>query len=229
MRYSVIIPTLNESATISYALEQLLRSIEYLSEVEIIICDGGSADDTLKRAAQYPVTIVNSNKGRATQMNTAAQHSIGDWLVFLHADTRLPDDWMSLIDRSSALWGHFEIRLSGRHWLLRVVEKLMNLRSRNTAIATGDQALFFRRDFFNQLGGFPAIPLMEDIAVCKLARKLQSPACINQPAITSSRRWEQKGILRTIFLMWTLRLGYWLGVKPATLHRFYYPQDRHEQ
>ncbi len=223
MRFSIIIPTLNESSNLRSALQHLLDSIEYLSEVEIIISDGGSSDDSMQLAAQYPVILINTAKGRACQMNAGAEHSTGEWLVFLHADTRLPDSWMSLIESSDTLWGRFDIRLSGSHWMLRIVEKAINLRSRKTSIATGDQALFFQRDFFNQLGGFPNIPLMEDIAISNTARKITTPACIRQAAITSSRRWEQKGILRTILLMWMLRLAYWLGIKPGTLHRIYYP------
>ncbi len=223
MRFSIIIPTLNESSNLCYALEQLLDSIECLSEVEIMISDGGSSDDTIQLATQYPVKLINAAKGRARQMNAGAQHSTGDWLVFLHADTRLPDNWMALIARTESTWGRFDIRLSGSHWMLRIIEKAINLRSRKTSIATGDQALFFQRDFFNQLGGFPDIPLMEDIAMSSQARKISTPACIRQVAITSSRRWEQNGILRTILLMWMIRFAYWLGIKPDTLRRIYYP------
>jgi rSAM/selenodomain-associated transferase 2 len=223
MRFSIIIPTLNESSNLRYALDHLLGSIEYLSEVEIIISDGGSGDDTIKLATHYPVNLIHAEKGRASQMNAGVEHSIGDWLVFLHADTRLPDNWMELIETSEKPWGRFDIRLSGSHWMLRIIEKAINLRSRKTSIATGDQALFFRRDFFKQLGGFPDIPLMEDIAITSQARKRSEPCCIRQVAITSSRRWEQKGILRTMLLMWVLRFAYWLGIKPDTLHRFYYP------
>jgi rSAM/selenodomain-associated transferase 2 len=223
MHFSIIIPTLNESSNLRYALEQLLSSIEGLAEVEIIISDGGSSDDSIQLATQYPVKLINTEKGRARQMNAGAEHSSGDWLVFLHADTQLPDNWMALIARSESSWGRFDIRLSGSHWILRVIEKAINLRSRITSIATGDQALFFQRDFFNQLGGFPDIPLMEDIAMSSQARKISAPACIRQVAITSSRRWEKNGILRTILLMWMLRFAYWLGIKPDTLHRIYYP------
>ncbi len=223
MRFSIIMPTLNESSNLRYALEHLLSSIEYFSEIEIIICDGGSNDDTIKLATQYPIDLIHTAKGRARQMNAGVEHSIGDWLVFLHADTRLPDDWTALIEESKTPWGRFDIRLSGSHWMLRVIEKAINLRSRKTSIATGDQALFFQRDFFKQLGGFPDIPLMEDIAITSKARKVIKPNCISQVAITSSRRWEQKGILRTILLMWILRFAYWLGIKPDTLHRIYYP------
>jgi len=222
MQFSIIIPTLNESGALAFALKGLLADIEYLSQIEIIVCDGGSDDDTLEQARGFPVQIINAQRGRASQMNAGAQQALGDWLLFLHADTRLPSGWMQLVQASTSDWGRFDVRLSGRHWLLRLVERAMNLRSCRTAVATGDQAMFFRNDFFQRLQGFPEIPLMEDIAISKNARALAQPACISQPVITSSRRWEKNGIIRTIVLMWWLRLAYWMGVKPATLHRWYY-------
>lgn len=222
MQFSIIIPTLNEAGTLNFALKDLLTSIQYMSQVEIILSDGGSKDDSLQLAQHFPVIIIKSSPGRARQMNAGAHQGMGEWLVFLHADTRLPCDWMQLIQQCEAPWGRFDVRLSGRHWMFRVIEKAINLRSRKTAVATGDQGLFFRRDFFNQIGGFPDIPLMEDIAISKAARKRHPPACISQPVITSSRRWEKNGIVRTIFLMWFLRFSYWLGIKPDALHRMYY-------
>mgnify|MGYP002639233031 CR=1 FL=1 len=223
MNFSVIIPTYNESNALNFALIELLNSINYLSEVEIILSDGGSQDDSLEQARQFPVNIINSQKGRALQMNTAANQAMGEWLVFLHADTRLPEDWMTLIKQSKTPWGRFDLHLSGRHWMFRVIEKAINFRSRKTKVATGDQVIFFKRDFFTQLGGFPEIPLMEDIAICKAARKLYNPSCIDHPVITSSRRWEKNGIIQTILLMWLLRFAFWVGIKPETLHRVYYP------
>ncbi|MDJ0834649.1 MAG: TIGR04283 family arsenosugar biosynthesis glycosyltransferase [Gammaproteobacteria bacterium] len=225
MQFSIIIPTLNESTSLADQLPQLLSGTDDPSRVEIIISDGGSTDDTLEQARRFPLQIVTGDLGRATQMNHGAQQASGDWLLFLHADTRLPADWMNLIEQCSAPWGRFDLQLSGQHWLLRVVETMMNWRSRLTSVATGDQVLFFRRDFFNQLQGFPAIPLMEDVAISKQARKLAKPACIRQPVISSSRRWEQHGILRTISLMWLIRFAYWIGIKPETLHRLYYPSN----
>ena len=222
MQFSIIIPTYNEAAALPFALKELLSSIQYLSQVEIIICDGGSTDDSQNQARQFPVTFLKSAKGRALQMNNGALQAMGDWLIFLHADTRLPKNWMSLINQSNADWGRFDVRLSGRHWLFRVIEKAINIRSRKTSVATGDQALFFRREFFDELGGFPEIPLMEDIAISKMARNHSAANCIAQQVITSSRRWEKNGILRTVILMWFLRLAYWLGINPARLHRLYY-------
>ena len=222
MQFSVIIPTLNEATTITPALQQLLQSIDQSKSVEIIICDGGSRDDTLQQAQQFPLTLISSPPGRAQQMNTGARMAHGEWLLFLHIDTRLPPHWNAAIESCTRPWGRFDLRLSGKHWLFRIIEKAINLRSRMTSVATGDQVLFFRRDFFQQLGGFAEIPLMEDIAISKRARQLASPACLSQQVITSSRRWEQNGILKTVLLMWSLRFAYWAGIKPERLHRLYY-------
>jgi rSAM/selenodomain-associated transferase 2 len=219
--FSVIIPTLNETDNIVETLQTTLDSSSNPAP-QIIISDGGSQDDTLQQAQNFPARIVNSEAGRARQMNTGAALATGDWLLFLHADTRLPQGWQNLIAGCSANWGRFDVRLDGRHWLFRIIEKAINLRSCTSAISSGDQAMFFRRDFFQALGGFPDIELMEDIAISKRARKLGRPACLHRPVITSARRWQQNGILRTILLMWALRLAYWLGVKPATLQKIYY-------
>jgi len=224
MRYSIIIPIFNEASALPNALKQLVSGLPDPSEVEIILSDGGSQDDSIRLAKQFPVNVIHSERGRALQMNAGALQTTGEWLIFLHADTILPSDWMTLIRNSHHDWGRFDVRLSGQHWLFRFIEKAMNFRSCTTAVATGDQALFFRREFFHKLGGFPKIPLMEDIAISKLARKISNPDCIRQTVITSSRRWEDNGIVRTIFMMWFLRLAYWLGFKPGTLQRLYYSE-----
>jgi len=155
MQLSIIIPTFNEATSLSITLDQLIASTGKLAAVEIIICDGGSKDDTLNQASQFPAIILNTQKGRAVQMNAGAQQAKGDWLIFLHADTRLPQNWIKLILLCKTAWGRFDVQLSGQHWLFRLIEKAINIRSCKTSVATGDQALFFRRDFFNQLGGFP--------------------------------------------------------------------------
>lgn len=222
MLISLIIPTLNESASLKQTLNRLLPLLQTPQQVEVIICDGGSEDSTLDIASAFAVRVISTAKGRAFQMNAGAREAQGEWLVFLHADTGLPAGWVKLIKNCNSSWGRFNVRLSGSHWFFRVIESMMNYRSALTSVTTGDQTLFFRQDFFKQLGGFPSIPLMEDIAISKAARIKQAPAIIQQPVITSSRRWEQHGILRTVILMWSLRLAYWLGIKPQTLHRFYY-------
>lgn len=222
MQFSIIMPCLNEADTLNASLKHLLETIDAPSTVEIILCDGGSEDETLQLARQFPVTVLNSQAGRARQMNTGAKNATGEWLLFLHMDTRLPPHWMQQIQQCQSGWGRFDVRLSGQHWFFRIIEKAMNLRSRLTSVATGDQVLFFRRDLFNQLAGYPEIPLMEDIAMSKIARKVIAPACIRDTVMTSSRRWEKNGIVATILLMWFMRLAYWMGIKPETLHRLYY-------
>lgn len=222
MQFSIIIPVYNEAKSLPHSLKQLKATFKQTSQVEIIICDGGSFDESYKLAGDFSATVLHTAKGRALQMNAGASHANGEWLLFLHADTQLPNNWMHLIRQCNGDWGRFDVRLSGSHWLFRVIEKAMNFRSRKTSIATGDQALFFRQHFFQKLGGYPVIPLMEDIAISKLARSYSAAECIPEKVITSSRRWEKKGIIRTMMLMWYLRLAYWLGIKPDKLHRIYY-------
>lgn len=221
-RISIILPTLNEVGSIIAALQplQILRRCGH----EIILADGGSSDATVTLAEPWVDKVVHSGRGRAVQMNAGARGARGDILLFLHADTQLPPDADALIlDALQARdWGRFDVRLSGAHPLLRVVETLMNWRSRLTGIATGDQALFVRRCLFEKGGGFPEIPLMEDIALARALKKHGPPLCLKQRVLTSSRRWEQHGILRTIWLMWRLRLAYALGADPAQLVKSYY-------
>lgn len=218
---SIIIPTLNEADQLQATLKYLSRSID-TAQVEILISDGGSSDSSFDIIAKYPCRIINSAVGRARQMNYAASQARGEWLLFLHGDSRLPEDWQSLI-RQSQDWGFFPLKLSGAHWLLRIIERAVSLRSSITHVATGDQALFFRRSLFNRINGFDEIPLMEDIAISKKARRISKPDIADQVIVTSSRRWEKNGIIKTVCLMWWLRLAYWLGASPERLHRIYYP------
>lgn len=221
---SIIIPTLNEEDGIGATLDQIHRS-DNCDNVEIIISDGGSTDRTIDIAARSHCRIVKGSSGRAQQMNRAARQAEGSLLLFLHADTRLPDDWFNVI-RQIDKWGFFPLKLSGNNRLLRIIERAVTLRSRLTRIAGGDQALFFRRTYFDFIGGFSEIPLMEDINICKKARRTAKPDILPQPVITSSRRWESKGIVRTVVLMWFLRLAYFAGFSSERLHRIYYPQQR---
>jgi rSAM/selenodomain-associated transferase 2 len=222
VRFSVIIPVYNEVDTLPASLRSLLEQIDTPSDVEILVSDAGSDDGTRQQLQRFPVRLIDAPRGRASQMNHAARQARGDYLLFLHADTRLPADWPTLIDQSDCQWGFFRVRLSSDHPMLKLVAAMMNWRSCASAVATGDQAMFFQRGFFEQLKGFPQTPLMEDIAISKLARRQIRPACIARRVVTSSRRWEQNGIFRTIVLMWWLRLAYWAGVTPQTLHRWYY-------
>jgi rSAM/selenodomain-associated transferase 2 len=223
VRLSIIIPVLDEEAEIAHVLAALapLRS----RGVETIVVDGGSRDRTAALARPLADRVIAAPRGRAVQMNAGAVAATGDVLLFLHADTRLPAEADRLVldglARSGRQWGRFDVRISGRHPLLRVVAALMNIRSRLTGIATGDQAMFVRRDLFERVGGFPAIPLMEDVAFSRAAKRVGEPLCLSPRAITSGRRWEQRGVMRTILLMWRLRLAYSLGAAPARLAHLY--------
>ena len=218
-RLTVIVPTLNEAHGIRASLEALapLRARGH----EVIVADGGSADATARLARGHCDQVVHAPRGRALQMNAGAQAARGDALVFLHADTRLPAqaDAAILAALESHLWGRFDVKIDGDHALLKVVACAMSLRSRLTGIATGDQAIFVRREAF---GGFPEIALMEDVAFCKAMKRRARPACLRETVLTSGRRWESRGVLRTIVLMWRLRLMFFLGARPDDLARIYY-------
>ena len=159
-------------------------------------------------------------------MNEGARRASGDILLFLHADTSIPESGPQRVAHVLAggkeVWGRFDVHLSGSQPLLRVVETAMNCRSRITGIATGDQAIFVRRSVFERLGGFPPIPLMEDIALSRMLRRIRRPLCLRDRVITSGRRWQRDGVLKTVLFMWSLRFAYWLGADPARLHRIYY-------
>jgi rSAM/selenodomain-associated transferase 2 len=216
---SIMIPCLNEAAGIVSMLESLrpLRA----RGAEVIVADGGSSDDTAALAAPLADRVVNAPRGRAAQMNAGAALARAEILLFLHADCVLPPDADQLIVAGLAggahQWGRFDVALDGIHPLLRVVSSTMNLRSRLTGIATGDQGIFITRTLFARLGGFPALPLMEDIALSRLAKRAGAPLCLRARIVTSARRWERQGVLRTIALMWQLRLAYFLGADPARL------------
>jgi rSAM/selenodomain-associated transferase 2 len=218
-RLSVVVPALNEASGIRTALEALapLRAGGH----EVIVVDGGSCDGTPELARRLCDRVLSAPRGRALQMNAGAAAATGDALVFLHADTRLPQGADELIFQSLRLspWGRFDVEIDARHPLLRIVACTMNLRSRLTGIATGDQAIFVRREVFP---GFPDIELMEDVAFCKAMKRFGPPACRRERVVTSGRRWESRGVLRTIVLMWRLRLMYFLGARPERLARIYY-------
>ena len=223
MRISIIVPTLNEADGIVATLERLKPFRQ--DGHEVIVVDGGSTDDTVKLATSRADKVITSSPGRALQMNVGANQASGNVLWFLHADTLIPDNAMQLIldtlENKKSQWGRFDIRLSGKKLLLRLVESFMNLRSRITGIATGDQGIFVRRELFESVGGFAPIPLMEDLDISKRLKKLSPPCCLNVKLITSSRRWEENGVMRTILLMWRLRLAYTFGVSPEKLARNY--------
>lgn len=214
---------LNEAECLERTLEDLFANRWLREHGEVLVSDGGSSDGSMEIAANYPLEIVRGERGRALQMNAASHRARGDRLLFLHADSRLPANIGEAME-TQAEWGFFRLRLSGRNRALRFIESAVNLRSALTGVAGGDQGLFFRRGFFDSLGGFPRIPLMEDIAICKQARRLAAPLVVPSPITTSSRRWQRRGIVRTVLLMWWLRFAFWLGADPRRLHRIYYPQ-----
>jgi rSAM/selenodomain-associated transferase 2 len=220
-RLTIVLPVLNEAAIIAGALQALapLRG----RGAEIIVVDGGSRDDTPQLAAALADRVIAAPRGRGAPMNAAAALGTGDALLFLHADTALPENADRLIAAglSERAWGRFDLRIAGRHPLLAVVARMINWRSRLTGIATGDQAIFVTREAFLGVGGFPDLPLMEDIAISRRLKRLCRPYCIATPVVTSGRRWEQHGVVRTILLMWRLRLGYYLGVEPQLLAQRY--------
>lgn len=223
---AIILPVLNEEAQIVAGLSALqpLRQ----QACPLIVVDGGSRDRTVALAEPLADHVIVSPKGRAAQMNAGAALAKADILWFLHVDSVPPVDAATLIraalSNPNQSWGRFDVRLSGRHPLLRVVETLMNLRSRLTSIATGDQGIFVRRELFEHIGGYPAIALMEDIAMSRLLKRHSHPVCLRRRLQTSSRRWERDGIVRTILLMWRLRLAYFFGADPGQLARIYYRQ-----
>ncbi|HLN38706.1 MAG TPA: TIGR04283 family arsenosugar biosynthesis glycosyltransferase [Xanthobacteraceae bacterium] len=220
-RLTIVVPVLNEAAIIVAALQALapLRA----RGAEIIVADGFSRDGTAQLAGPFADRVITVPRGRGAPMNAAAALGTGDAFLFLHADTALPDGADRLIDAALArrAWGRFDLRIAGSHPLLAVIARMMNWRSRLTGIATGDQAIFVTREAFDAVGGFPDLPLMEDIAISRRLKRRCRPFCIATPVVTSGRRWEQNGVLRTILLMWRLRLSYYLGVEPALLAELY--------
>lgn len=218
-RLAIIVPVLNEIETLPSLLEQLAHW--HRQQAEIVIVDGGSHDGTAQAARARGFTVIDSSPGRATQMNTGARASQATGLLFLHADTRLPHKAMQLIAQALAShplgWGRFDVRIEGKSRLLPVVAWFMNWRSRLSGIATGDQGLFLTRNLFQQVGGFPEQPLMEDIELSKRLKRIVRPVCLQEPVVTSGRRWDKHGSWRTMLLMWQLRWAYWRGVPAEQL------------
>ena len=224
MRLSIVIPVLNEADGIAFFLDSL-QSMRHAGH-ELIVVDGGSSDATLQHAAPLADRIIRSPRGRAQQMNAGAAVASGEVILFLHADSIFPVGGAAAIAEalgaSGRGWGRFNIRLTGDRFLFRTIEWFMNMRSRLTGIATGDQGIFVERQFFESIGGFPAIPLMEDIALSARLKRIERPICLHATIMTSSRRWERHGAWRTIWLMWRLRYAYWRGADPSALAQRYY-------
>lgn len=221
-RLSVVVPVLDEAVGIVATLQALgpLRAWG----AELIVVDGGSRDGTPARAAPLADLMVEAPRGRARQMNAGAARARSARLLFLHADTVLPEGAGALVERALQTgreWGRFDVRIAGRSRWLPVVATMMNLRSRASGIATGDQALFMTRQAFDAVGGFPDQPLMEDVEICRRLGRLSPPACLRARVTTSGRRWDQRGAWRTIVLMWQLRWAYWRGTPPELLAQRY--------
>ncbi len=220
---AVIIPVLNDAA----ALEHCLALLQPLRQqgLEVIVVDGGSNDESTALAGPLADQVLVSEPGRAVQMNSGARVTQREWLVFLHADSQLPAEFPDVVlawRYSRVSWGYFALRLSGRGLPLRIVEWCINQRSWLTGVGTGDQCLFARRELFAQVGGYPEIPLMEDVALCKRLRKHSRPLWVSRAVTTSSRRWEERGVFSTIWLMWRLRFAYFCGADPQRLAEKYY-------
>lgn len=220
---SIILPALDEAATILRRLEALAPF--RAAGAEILVVDGGSRDGTPIAAAARADQVLVAARGRARQMNAGAAAATGDILLFLHVDTALPADALDALRAGMSAdgsdWGRFDVRIDGASPLLPVVAALMNIRSRLTGVATGDQAIFVRRTVFAAIGGYPDIPLMEDIALSRALRRRSRPLCLRRKVVTSGRRWDANGFWRTVLLMWRLRLAYFFGADPADLARRY--------
>lgn len=223
MRLSIIVPILNEAEQLPELFAHLLPLQR--AGCEIIFADGGSTDGSVSLAKLAGFSVIKSVRGRSQQMNAGAAQARGEVLLFLHADTRLPMGALqhidAALDQPDRCWGRFDVCITGRPFMLRVISRLMNWRSRMTGIATGDQAIFVRRAVFERLNGYPDQPLMEDVEISKRLRYYSRPACISLCVSTSGRRWERRGVWRTILLMWRLRWEYWRGTDATQLARMY--------
>jgi rSAM/selenodomain-associated transferase 2 len=221
--FSIIVPALDEAPGIVASLEALAPMRH--AGASVIVVDGGSSDATRALAAPLADRVIQAPRGRASQMNAGAREAGGDVLLFLHADCLLPPNALEAIasglKRSARDWGRFDVAIAGADPLLALVALLMNARSRLTGVATGDQAIFVRREAFDAVDGFPDIPLMEDVAISKRLLRRTRPLSLEERVVTSGRRWERRGTLRTIFLMWRLRTAYALGADPRSLARRY--------
>jgi rSAM/selenodomain-associated transferase 2 len=225
MKIAIVVPVFNEAL----ALPRLMAHLDVLRETtnqdfELVFADGGSTDGTVALIEKAGFRVISSPKGRAWQMNAGAVQTTGDVLLFLHADTQLPANAFAAITSSlvgNICWGRFDLRIAGKPWMLGVVARMMNWRSRLTGIATGDQAMFMTRTAYQAIGGLPEQALMEDIEASRRLRQLSRPACISSPVVTSGRRWETRGVWTTIFLMWRLRWAYWRGQNPKLLAELY--------
>jgi len=219
-RLAIVMPVLNEAQTVTDAVNAARAHCD-----ACIVVDGGSTDDTVHRAQRAGAQVALAKRGRASQMNAGACVADCDVVLFLHADCRLPDGAGACIREQmarGAIWGRFDVRLDSQRPSLALIGSMMNLRSRLSGIATGDQGIFVARHAFEAQGGFPAIALMEDIAFSRVMRRVARPACLRSKMLVSARRWERRGVVRTVLQMWSLRAAYFFGASPDWLHQQYY-------
>jgi len=218
---AIVVPVLNEQRE----LPEFIRRLSALKADELILVDGGSTDGSRALLAESGLRWIASDAGRAIQMNAGSIHCNSNILLFIHVDTVIDSSHVSAVRKAMAdagcVGGRFDVRLAGRHPALSVIGWFMNMRSRLTRISTGDQCIFVRRSLFETLGGFPELPLMEDIAFSALLRRAGRISCLKQRAITSGRRWELHGVIKTVLLMWKIRLLYWLGTPADELVLMY--------
>ncbi len=219
--FSIIVPTLNEAGRIADLLCALRGRFP---AAELLVVDGGSRDETVRQALPHSDQLLIGESGRAAQMNLGGRAARGEYLIFLHADSEPLISQAQLLSllANTPEWGFFPVRLSGKALAFRVIERFINWRSALTGVGTGDQMLYLQRDTFVRTGGFDAIPLMEDVAYCKRLKAKYPPVIPSAPVLTSSRRWEEQGVVRTVLRMWALRLAYFMGVSPTRLWRYYY-------
>jgi rSAM/selenodomain-associated transferase 2 len=221
MRVSVVIPVLNEAD----AIARTLTRVRQAGGCQSVVVDGGSDDETVAVARLYADVVISSPRGRARQMNAGAHVAEGEVLLFLHADTTLPQEFLRLLSNAlndrQIVGGRFDVRLDAEGWPFRMIETMMNVRSRMTKIATGDQAIFVRREVFQKMGGYPDLELMEDVEFSRRLKREGAIACLRERVTTSARRWQRHGVTRTIVKMWALRLCHFFGVSTARLRAHY--------
>ncbi len=220
---SIIVPVLNEEGLVQ---KSLARVREVAPSAELIVVDGGSSDSTPDMAVNYADTLLTASRGRSYQMNAGAKAASGKYLLFLHADTYLPKNFEPALRSwagTAPMWGNFYLRLTGSASIFRLIERMINLRTKIIGCVTGDQCQIVRADVFRDIGGFPDIPLLEDVALSKCLGRLMPPKLIAADVVSSSRRWEERGIFRTILLMWALRLAYSVGIPPRFFSKSYRP------
>ncbi len=223
LKVSVIIPMLNEEPSLHLMMDHWKTLVQ--DGAELLVVDGGSTDASVDRVQKAGFKVLSSPRGRAQQMNTGAKSAQGDILLFLHADTIPPPRAVPILTKalqdSERVWGRFDVHIEGRAWMFPVIAFFINLRSRLSGMATGDQGIFVRRAMFEQMAGFPDQPLMEDIEISKRLLQYTKPLCLKARVRTSGRRWETRGVWRTIFLMWRLRWLYWRGTSAQDIARAY--------